>query len=168
MPFAARQRQDPGAGAPTGYARFRGQRHAAERFSDGRPVGFLGKIAAGWLLFRAELEPSYFPADVASMVCSSDRYLANGIVAIARVRGWTKPRLKPAVSAPKPRLLHLRRDVGAVEAVGAKTACAWSASIFSCAGLFPAERRFFKDSYLDGPWALLAGRGKPEKEIVFV
>ena len=30
----------------------------------------------------------------------------------------TKPRLKPAVSAPKPRLLHLRRAVGAVEAVG--------------------------------------------------
>lgn len=57
-------------------------------------------------------------ADVASMVCSSDRYLANGIVAIARVSGWTKPRLKPAVFAPKPRLLRLRRAVGAVEAVG--------------------------------------------------
>ena len=58
--FAARQRHDPGAGAPTGHARFRGQRHAAERFYDGHPVGFLCEIAAGWLLFRAELEPSYF------------------------------------------------------------------------------------------------------------
>lgn len=50
--------------------------------------------------------------------CGGMAALPHGIVAIARVRGWMKPRLKPAVSAPKPRLLHLRRAVGAVEAVG--------------------------------------------------
>lgn len=80
--------------------------------------GFPGQNCGGMAALPRGIGTGPTSADVASMVCSSDRYLANGIVAIARVRGWTKPRLKPAVSAPKPRLLHLRRAVGAVEAVG--------------------------------------------------
>ena len=109
VPFVARQRQDPEAGAPDRTRPIPAVRGMPPNASptDVRWVSWEKLRRDGCSSARNWNRPT--SADVASMVCSSDRYLANGIVAIARVRGWTKPRLRPAVSAPKPRLLRLRR-----------------------------------------------------------
>ena len=61
-----------------------------ERFSDGRPTGFMREVAASQLLIRAKSAQSY-ENDVANMVNSSEHYLKEGIVAIGEMMGRMKP-----------------------------------------------------------------------------
>ena len=61
-----------------------------ERFTDGRPTGFMREVAATQLLIRAKSAQSY-QTDLTNMVNSSAHYLQNGLVAIGEMMGRMKP-----------------------------------------------------------------------------
>lgn len=97
------------------------------------------------------------------MVCSSDRYLANGIVAIARMSGWTKPRVKPAVFSRQSLVCYVFDEPsGLLKQSGEDRLRMVGIKILMCESVF-GETAFLKDSYLDGPMSA-AGRTREAGE----